>query len=48
MKLSASIYRRAKRDGRNPSTGAKTISLEEPKEVVEKSKEVEVEIQPGD
>ncbi len=31
MKVSTTIFRRAKRDGRNPSTGARTKSSEERK-----------------
>ena len=49
MRLSTEIYRRAKRDGRNPSTGAKSVIIDEPKEIIkEKSKKIKSESQPGD
>ena len=38
MILSTSIYRRAKRDGRNPSTGAKSMSFEERRKLAEEKR----------
>lgn len=49
MILSTSIYRRAKRDGRNPSTGAKSMSFEERRKLAEeKRKKLHNEIPIGD
>ncbi len=39
MKLSTAIFRRVKRDGRNPSTGARTKSSEERKKEAERKKQ---------
>ena len=38
MRLSINLYRREKRDGRNPSTGAKTLSEAELKKIKMKAK----------
>ena len=38
MRLSNNTYRREKRDGRNPSTGAKTLSEAELKKIKMKAK----------
>jgi nucleoid DNA-binding protein len=46
MQLSTAIYRRAKRDGRNPSTGAKTLE-ELKKEAADKKKKLK-STTPGD
>ena len=46
MKLSTAIFRREKRDGRNPSSGAKT--LEEIKKVSNKKRKKIKSISPGD
>lgn len=45
MKLSNAIFRREKRDGRNPSTGAKT--LEEIKKLADKKRKKMKSISPG-
>ena len=41
MKISTNVYRRVKRDGRNPSTGAKSIE-----EIKESSDSIKNEIKP--
>ena len=47
MVVSTAIYRRVKRDGRNPSTGAKSISYEELLKIAaEKRKKLQSESQP--
>jgi hypothetical protein len=46
MKLSTSIFRREKRDGRNPSSSAKT--LEEIKKEADKKRKKIKSISPGD
>ena len=38
MKVSTAIFRRAKRDGRNPSTGARSMSLEERRKLAEEKR----------
>jgi hypothetical protein len=38
MTISINLYRREKRDGRNPSTGAKTLSEAELKKIKMKAK----------
>ncbi len=44
MQLSTAIYRRCKRDGRNPSTGARSMSLEERRKLAaEKRKKLKSE-----
>lgn len=48
MKLSTAIFRRVKRDGRNPSTGARTKSLEERKKEVERKRQKMKNESPGD
>jgi hypothetical protein len=48
MKVSTAIFRRAKRDGRNPSTGARTKSLEEKKKEAEKKRQKMKSESPGD
>lgn len=49
MRVSTAIFRRAKRDGRNPSTGARAMSFEERrKRAEEKRKKMQSESQPGD
>lgn len=49
MRESTAIYRRAKRDGRNPSTGAKSMTPEEKKKAAEaKKKKMQSESQSGD
>lgn len=35
MRVSTAIFRRAKRDGRNPSTGARSMSFEERRKLAE-------------
>lgn len=35
MRVSTAIFRRAKRDGRNPSTGARSMSFEERRKIAE-------------
>jgi len=39
MKVSTAIFRRVKRDGRNPSTGARTKSSEERKKEAERKRQ---------
>lgn len=49
MNLITAIFRRAKRDGRNPSTGAKSMTPEEKKKAAEeKKKKMQSESQSGD
>ena len=49
MRVSTEIYRRVKRDGRNPSTGARSMSFEERKKrAEEKRKKMQSESQIGD
>jgi len=38
VKVSTAIFRRAKRDGRNPSTGARSMSLEERRKLAEEKR----------
>ena len=48
MRVSTAIFRRAKRDGRNPSTGAKSMSIEERRKLAEeKRKKIQSESQTG-
>jgi hypothetical protein len=48
MKVSSVIFRRAKRDGRNPSTGARSMSFEERRKLAEeKKKKLHSEIPTG-
>lgn len=48
MRLSTAIFRRAKRDGRNPSTGARSKSLEEKKKQAEEKRKKMQSENPGD
>ncbi len=49
MRVSTAIFRRAKRDGRNPSTGARSMNSEERKKLAaEKRKKIQSESQTGD
>ena len=49
MKVSTAIFRRAKRDGRNPSTGAKSMTpVEEKKAAEAKKRKMQSESQTGD
>jgi hypothetical protein len=48
MRKSTAIFRRAKRDGRNPSTGARSMSNEERRKLAEeKRKKLHSEIPTG-
>jgi len=48
MKVSTAIFRRAKRDGRSPSTGARSKSKEERKKVAEEKRKKMQSESPGD
>jgi len=38
VKVTTAMFRRAKRDGRNPSTGARSMSLEERRKLAEEKR----------
>ena len=48
MKLSTAIFRRTKREGRNPSTGARTKSIEEREKEAERKRKKKKKESSGD
>ncbi len=48
MRVSTAIFRRAKRDGRNPSTGARSMSFEERRKLAEERRRKLKEEKMGD